>query len=181
MNDRKKSNEIHICTFDLFGEGRHQYTFENLCQENHEIALGDGTVKMFLNTEGTKGDISGGLKAFLDYVGGRESDSPLVRKLEAEVSRAKKNREWRREYMTLLMRDQENIEKGIEQGIKKGMEQGVKKGMEQGVKKGMEQGVKKGIEAMVSALKDFSVNDADIIQTLQEKFELSREEAKKYV
>ena len=112
MNDRKKSNEIHICTFDLFGEGRHQYTFENLCQENHEIALGDGTVKMFLNTEGTKGDISGGLKAFLDYVGGRESDSPLVRKLEAEVSRAKKNREWRREYMTLLMRDQENIEKG---------------------------------------------------------------------
>ena len=75
--------------------------------------------------------------------------------------------------MTLLMRDQENIEKGIEQGIKKGMEQGVKKGMEQGVKK--------GIEAMVSALKDFGVNDADIIQTLQEKFELSREEAKKYV
>ena len=74
--------------------------------------MGDGTVKMFLNTEGTKGDISGGLKAFLDYVGGRESDSPLVRKLEAEVSRAKKNREWRREYMTLLMRDQENIEKG---------------------------------------------------------------------
>ncbi len=67
---------------------------------------------MFLNTEGTKGDISNGLKAFLDYVGGRESDSPLVRKLEAEVSRAKKNREWRREYMTLLMRDQENIEKG---------------------------------------------------------------------
>lgn len=75
--------------------------------------------------------------------------------------------------MTLLMRDQENIEKGIEQGVKKGMEQGVKKGMEQGVKKGM--------EAMVSALKDFGVNDADIIRTLQEKFELSREEAKKYV
>ena len=66
--------------------------------------------------EGSKGDISGDLKAFLDYVGGRESDSPLVRKLEAEVSRAKKNREWRREYMTLLMRDQENVEKGIEQG-----------------------------------------------------------------
>ena len=34
---------------------------------------------------------------------------------------------------------------------------------------------------MVSALKDFGVNDADIIQTVQEKFELSREDAKKYV
>ena len=112
----KKSYVIFICTFDLFGEGRHRYTFENLCRENYETALEDGTVKMFLNTEGNKGDISNGLKAFLDYVGGRESDSPLVRKLEAEVSRAKKNREWRREYMTLLMRDQENLEKGIEQG-----------------------------------------------------------------
>lgn len=30
---------------------------------------------------------------------------------------AKKNREWRHEYMTLLMRDQENIEKGIKKGI----------------------------------------------------------------
>ena len=75
---------------------------------------------MFLNTEGTKGDISNGLKAFLDYVGGRESDSPLVRKLEAEVNKAKKNREWRREYMTLLMRDQENIEKGRTEGIEQG-------------------------------------------------------------
>ena len=112
---------------------------------------------------------------------GKKPEDDFVKRLEEAIKEAKKNREWRHEYMTLLMRDQENIEKGIEQGIKKGMEQGVKKGMEQGVKKGMEQGVKKGIEAMVSALKDFSVNDADIIQTLQEKFELSREEAKKYV
>ena len=34
------------------------------------------------------------------------------------------SREWRHEYMTLLMRDQENMEKGIEQGIKQGMEKG---------------------------------------------------------
>jgi len=31
------------------------------------------------------------------------------------VKEAKKNREWRHEYMTLLMRDQKNIEKGIKQ------------------------------------------------------------------
>ena len=30
--------------------------------------------------------------------------------------------------MTLLMRDQENIERGIEQGIEKGIEQGIEKG-----------------------------------------------------
>ena len=39
-----------------------------------------------------------------------------VEKLEEAVQEAKKNREWRHEYMTLLMRDQENVEKGKEYG-----------------------------------------------------------------
>jgi hypothetical protein len=34
--------------------------------------------------------------------------------LEEAVKEAKKNREWRHEYMTLLMRDQENVKKGEE-------------------------------------------------------------------
>lgn len=120
----KQSYVIFICTFDLFGEGRHRYTFENVCLENGEIRLHDGTTKIFLNTEGTIEDVSGDLKAFLDYVGGRESENGFVRKLEEEVKRAKKNREWRREYMTLLMRDRENLERGIKQGRKEGIEQG---------------------------------------------------------
>ncbi len=38
--------------------------------------------------------------------------------------------------MTLLMRDQENLQKGIEQGLKQGREQGMKQGREQGLKQG---------------------------------------------
>lgn len=57
------------------------------------------------------------MKAFLDYAAGKKPDDGFVKKLEEAVKEAKKNREWRHEYMTLLMRDQENIEKGIEQGI----------------------------------------------------------------
>ena len=120
----KRSYVIFICTFDLFGMGRHQYTFENRCREDHGILLGDETVRMFLNTEGTMEDVGSDLKAFLDYVTGRKSDHRFVRMLEEEVKKAKQNREWRREYMTLLMRDQENIEKGIKQGIEQGIEQG---------------------------------------------------------
>lgn len=75
---------------------------------------------MFLNTEGTLDDVGSNLKAFLDYMAGRKSDHWFVKKLEEEVNRAKQNREWRRESMTLLMRDQENIEKGIKQGIGQG-------------------------------------------------------------
>ncbi len=107
-----KSYIIFICTFDMFHQGRHIYSFENRCKEDLSLALGDETTKMFLNTEGTMDDVDEDLKAFLDYIGGRTSDHEFIQKLETEVKLAKQNREWRREYMTLWMRDQENIEKG---------------------------------------------------------------------
>lgn len=123
----KKLNQcyiIFICLTDIFEKGRHIYTFKNICQEDGELALGDGTEKLFLNANGQKDDVSPELKAFLDYVAGKPSEDQFVQKLKKAVNEAKKNREWRREYMTLLMRDQENIEKGLEQGRKEGREEG---------------------------------------------------------
>ena len=115
----KKSFVIFICPFDLFNEGRHLYTFKNICIEDKKILLGDDTTKIFLNTEGKMADVNQKLTAFLDYVAGKKSDDSFVKKLENAIKIAKQNREWRHEYMTLLMRDQENIEKGIERGIEK--------------------------------------------------------------
>ena len=103
---------IFICPFDLFDRGRHMYTFENICKEDNGVFLNDGTVKIFLNASGKQDDVSKELKAFLDYVAGVESEDEFVQRVAGAVREAKKNREWRREYMTLLMRDQENIEKG---------------------------------------------------------------------
>lgn len=61
-------------------------------------------------------DVSKELKAFLDYVARKKSEDSFVKRLEEAVKEAKKNREWRHEYMTLLMRDQENMEKGKKVG-----------------------------------------------------------------
>ena len=55
--------------------------------------------------------------------------------------------------MTLLMRDQENVEKGREQGIL----------------------------GMISALMDLDIPDYAILQKLQEKFLLTKEESLKYL
>lgn len=112
-----RSYIIFICTFDLFHQGRHIYTFENYYKEDKRIVLGDDTTKIFLNAAGEMDDVSGQLKAFLDYVAGKRPDDVYIDKLERAVSEAKRNRKWRHEYMTLQMRDQLNIEKGIEQGI----------------------------------------------------------------
>jgi len=115
----KPSYIIFICLCDVFGKRRHIYTFENTCREEKGLLLKDGTVKIFLNADSRKKDASRELRAFLDYVGGKKPDDPFVRKLDEAVEKAKKNREWRSEYMTLLMRDQENMEKGIIQERRK--------------------------------------------------------------
>ncbi len=117
-----RSYIIFICQFDLYEKGRHIYTFENICKEDKSISMGDETVKIFLNTEGTMDDVSEELRAFLDYVAGKKSKDSFVEKLEEAVKEAKKNREWRHEYMTLLMRDQENQEIGEKRGEKRGEE-----------------------------------------------------------
>ena len=152
-----RSYIIFICPFDAYGKGRHIYTFENICKEDNSISMGDEAVKIFLNADGTMDDVSDELKAFLDYVAGKKPEDSYVEKLEEAVREARKNREWRYEYMTLLMRDQENVEKGREQGRKQ------------------------GILGMISALRDLDITDSMILQKLQEKFLLTEEESQKYL
>lgn len=152
-----RSYIIFICPFDAYGKGRHIYTFENICKEDNSILMGDEAVKIFLNANGTMGDVGDELKAFLDYVAGKRPEDSYVEKLEEAVREARKNREWRHEYMTLLMRDQENVEIGREQGRKQ------------------------GILGMISALRDLDIPDSTILQKLQEKFLLTKEESQEYL
>ena len=101
-------------------------------------------------------DVSEELKAFLDYVAGRKTDDKkdsYVKRLDEAVKEAKRNREWRHEYMTLLMRDRENREIGMEVGIL----------------------------GTVSSLRDFNIPDAEIFRKIQEKYNLSLEEAERYM
>ena len=148
---------IFICLTDIFGYGHHIYTFENLCKEEDGLSLGDGTKKIFLNASGEKGDVSPQLKAFLDYVAGRSSEDEFVKELEEAVREAKRNREWRHEYMTLLMRDQENREIGREEGREEGR------------------------QALISTLREMNAPEAVILQKLVEKFRLSEKEAENYL
>ena len=112
----KKSYVIFICPFDAFGEGLHKYTFENLCKERPQIGLGDEATKIFLCAGGDADDVSEEMKDFLDWLTGKEGTSILVRNLDNAVKGVKNKEEWRLEYMTLLMRDQEMIQKGREEG-----------------------------------------------------------------
>lgn len=131
----KKLNQsyvIFICLEDVFGKNRHIYTFENICREDPEIKLRDGAIKIFLNAKSNRNDVSSELRAFLDYLGGKKSEDEYVQKLEKAVREAKHNRKWRHEYMTLLMRDQENQEIGEERGRREGRLEGRREGQLEG-------------------------------------------------
>ena len=130
----KRSFIIFVCTFDIFGEGRHIYTFENRCLQNPGLVLGDDTVKIILNTKGTMDDVTPELKRLLDYIDSSEPEDDYTRELEKEVESVKKDDKWRVSYMTLQMRYQEKYEEGLEQGEKIGRQKGEQIGREEGIK-----------------------------------------------
>jgi predicted transposase/invertase (TIGR01784 family) len=114
--DLKRSFVIFVCTFDLFGEGRHIYTFENRCIQNPELSLGDDTTKIILNTKGTMDDVTPEMKRLLDFIDGKEPEDDFTRELDEAVQAVRKNEKWRLDYMTLQMHYQEKYERGREDG-----------------------------------------------------------------
>lgn len=130
--DLKKSYVIFVCTFDLFGKGRHVYTFENRCVQDLGLALGDDTVKIILNTKGTEEDVSQDMKELLDFIDGKGAGATgFTRELEEAVQSVRKNEKWRVDYMTLQMSYQEKFEEGYERGIECGIEQGIEQEREE--------------------------------------------------
>jgi hypothetical protein len=93
--DLKRSFAIFVCTFDVFGEGRHIYTFENRCVQNLDLGLGDDTTKIILNTKGTMDDVSPEMKRLLDYIDGKTPAADFTRELDDAVQSARNNEKWR--------------------------------------------------------------------------------------
>lgn len=113
----KKSYIIFICTFDVFKQGLHKYTFRNCCEESPQLVLDDESTKIFLCAGGGADDVSPKMKDFLDWmVNKRKGKSKFVQRLDEAVQKARNHEEWRMEYMTLLMRDNKMREEGRVEG-----------------------------------------------------------------
>ena len=121
----KKSFVIFICTFDPFpGNNRKMYTFTNLCHEQDGLELGDETVKIFLNTKGTVGEIDDDIDKFLAYVDGKAAEGEFTLDIAAEVERLKQHNETKVEYMTLMMELKEQRREGYDEGRTDGRNEG---------------------------------------------------------
>ena len=139
-----KSYVIFICTFDPFGMGKYQYTFQNLCRENTELALEDEAVKIFFNTKGNYEDAPKELGKLLAYIETNQPESAFTEELAHEVTCAKQNKKWRREYMKELIYYYDMKKEARREGRKEGIEEGRKEGIEEGRKEGREEGREEG-------------------------------------
>ena len=116
---------IFICLNDPFGADLPVYTIRNTCLEDSSVEVRDGVTSIFLNA-GAATKARPKLREFLAYVGGQAADaddSDLVTAIRTAVRSAIDDDEGRIRYMTLLERDQANIERGMEKGEKLGRSQ----------------------------------------------------------
>ena len=161
----KESYVIFICTFDPFHQEKAQYTFENFCIEDKELKLNDGAKKIFFNAKDYINAEDEEIREFLKYVNGEKSDSPFVKEIEDRVAQIKASEEWRLEYMTLLMREQEIWEEAEEKGRKMGREEGREE----------------GIRGTVNLLKELNIPLQTILVKIQQQYNLSPETSEKYI
>jgi predicted transposase/invertase (TIGR01784 family) len=123
-NELNRSLIIFVCTYDPFGLGRHIYSFKNLCSEDTNLALEDGTEKIFVNTVGTMDDVDATFQDVMNFFNGFAPQGVFAKQLQEEVKRVKESEKWRREYMTLeiFMDDARTEERkiGREEGLQEG-------------------------------------------------------------
>ena len=141
---------IFICTFDLFGLGRPTYTFRNLCLEDTNLELNDGTTKLFLNSTAvipyespdifSYSDLDDDIFYFLQYINGHAPQGTFVNEINEEVTKVKESKEMEKSYMTYEMEIERHRRKAKNIGITIGREERLRRGLSQGLKQGQAAG-----------------------------------------
>ena len=112
-NDLNDSFIIFICLFDVLGKNRYIYTFENICLEDKNISLQDGTKKVIINAEAFKDTKDKELKEFLEYLKTGKPNNEFTRRIEKMIQTVKQNEQARQEYRLISTFEMDAIEKGI--------------------------------------------------------------------
>ena len=106
------------------------------CDESRDLELGDGAVRIFLNTRGTDREgISGELAELLEYIEHtnekRRVKSPRIEKLKNNVEKIKQSGEVSVRYMQAWEEKIYDRMEGREEGIAIGRENGLREGRQE--------------------------------------------------
>ena len=120
---------IFICTFDPFDRNFPRYTFQYTCDEDSDLKLQDGSLRIFLNTTANQlENLDQKLQAFYHYLQKGVAESDLTQIISNSITTLKNNSLERRYYMTLAVKmadaRYDGYDEGYETGISIGLEQG---------------------------------------------------------
>ena len=105
-----------ICTFDAIGKNKPIYTFENLCIEDKNTPLQDGTRKVIINAEAFNNTKNKELKEFLEYLKTGKATNEFTRRIEEVIQTIKQNEHARQEYRLMSTFEMDARYKGFSEG-----------------------------------------------------------------
>ena len=114
---------IFVCDFDPFDQELYCYTFKNVCSENPDVRLEDGSCTIFLNTKGKNdAEVPSELVRFLKFVTAgleeseRDFQDELVRRFQKTIREIKTDREMGERYMIFEEMLCEEKQEGMQEG-----------------------------------------------------------------
>lgn len=144
---------IFICLDDPFGLGYKRYSFRNLCVQNVDIPMGDGTEFVFVNARGVSGESTPGLDALLGYlVDDAIVESDYVSRVDRAVRARREDPVWRRSLMLWSEKYRDDFARARWEGMSQGLEEGRERGLQEGCERGLEQGLEQGRQQTVADL-----------------------------
>lgn len=156
---------ILITTFDLFGYGKYQYTFEARCREEPGCVLEDQAVRIFLNTKGKNdSEVSEELVSFLHYIENttdvmaENSGSERIKRIHNRVRKVKVSEEVGVKYMQAWEEKYYEREEGREEGAKAKLQEQIRKKLEKG----------KSVEKIADELEESIETIEKIIEEMEE-------------
>ena len=115
--DLKTTFIVFICVDDIFEKGLAKYTFENLCVEDPKIKMGDRAYKYFFISQNCDKLLDEEQKAFLKMVSNNKSSNAFTDKVKKLVDNAKRNTQWRKQFMDWEREKTYSFNRGLEQGV----------------------------------------------------------------
>ncbi len=121
----KDSHVIFICMSDIFDQDLPVYTFENICLEDNKIKLKDRDFRhFFIAPTCAKMIEDEEVKSFFNFLISNSAKSRFTSMLSGYVNNAKRNMQWRVQYMTWARQRYYDFEDGKQAGIAEGREEG---------------------------------------------------------
>ena len=122
---------IFVCLFDPIGRNRAVSTFENICTEDRNILLQDGTKKIILNAGAFKETGNKELQSFLQYVKTGKVTTAYTGRIEQMIQTVKRNEQLRKEYHILPAALMDAFDEGKAEGEAHGKSLGLAEGSRQ--------------------------------------------------